>query len=206
VLKPAVWSAVRIGLAALTLTAVARQLTLQLQLGLSPVNFFSFFTILSNLLASVVLLSEAAAVLRGRPLGPSAETIRGASVAMMALVGVGFSLLLRDTDLGPLLPWVNTVTHYLMPVAVVLDWLLVPPRHPVPLARIGAWAVFPLLYLVYALIRGSLVGWYPYPFLDPGKVGGYGGVALYCLALLAAFLVTSWLLVLAGNRGARQGG
>lgn len=46
----------------------------------------------------------------------------------MALVGIVFGALLRDVDLGDLLPWVNTVHHYIMPVVVVLDWLYQPPK------------------------------------------------------------------------------
>jgi hypothetical protein len=39
--------------------------------------------------------------------------------------------------------------------------------------------------------------------LNPAKVGGYGGVFLYCLAifaLFALFLLVSWLLILLANR------
>ena len=123
---------------------------------------------------------------------------------MMVIVGLVFAMLLRNTDLGPLVPWVNTVTHHLMPVAVVLDWLLVPPRHTISLRRVVRWTVFPLLYLVYVLIRGAMVGWYPYPFLDPDKVGGYGGVALYVVAILVGFLVVSALLAIGARRGRRN--
>ncbi len=91
----------------------------------------------------------------------------------MAVVGVVFAILLRGVDLGSLLPWVNVVLHYIMPVAVVVEWMI--QSSP---ARTGAqrWLIgqtVPLLYLAYVLIRGAIVGWYPYPFLDP-ELGGYG--------------------------------
>ena len=62
------------------------------------------------------------------------------------------------------------------------------------------WQVFPLLYLIYVLVRGAIVGWYPYPFLDPAKVNGYGNVALYALGIMATFLLVSWLLLTLANR------
>jgi len=60
--------------------------------------------------------------------------------------------------------------------------------------------VFPLAYLVYSLVRGPIVGWYPYPFLDPGKVGGYPGVALYAVGITLGFFLFVWLIVALGQR------
>ena len=76
-------------------------------------------------------------------------------------------VLLRDVDLGALRPWINVLLHYVMPVVVVAGWL----RRPVRTQR-GAtgWLpvlAFPLAYVAYVLVRGAMVGWYPYPFLDP---------------------------------------
>ena len=39
----------------------------------------------------------------------------------------------------------NTVTHYLMPVAVVLDWLYQPPLSKLAVKQISYWLIFPLL-------------------------------------------------------------
>jgi hypothetical protein len=117
----------------------------------------------------------------------------------MALVGIVFSVLLRNEDLGNLLPWVNTVTHYIMPVVVVLDWLYQPPQSMLAVKQIVYWLIFPLLYLAYSIIRGAIVGFYAYPFFNPDKVGGYGGVLLYSVVILAVFLFVSWLLLTLGN-------
>ncbi len=64
-------------------------------------------------------------------------------------------------------------------------------------ADIRSWTIFPLLYLAYTLIRGAIVGFYPYPFLNPAHTEGYFGVALYCVAILVIFLVLGWLLIAA---------
>jgi hypothetical protein len=64
--------------------------------------------------------------------------------------------------------------------------------------------MFPALYLVYALVRGPIAGWYPYPFLDPTMVGGYGGVALYCVGILASLFIASFLLMKLGNSFRRR--
>ena len=78
-----------------------------------------------------------------------------------------------------------------MPVVVVADWLL---RPGTALARARDWLVVlagPLAYVVYVLGRGAIVGWYPYPFLDP-RLDGYGSVAGHVVAIVALFLLAQW--------------
>jgi hypothetical protein len=41
---------------------------------------------------------------------------------------------------------------------------------------------------------------YPYPFLNPANVGGYGGVLVYSLGIIALFLVVSWILIYIGQQ------
>jgi hypothetical protein len=79
-------------------------------------------------------------------------------------------------------------------------WLYQPPEANLAISQIQYWLIFPLLYLGYTLTRGVIVGWYPYPFLNPANVGGYGGVLLYSLAIVLLFLVVSCILITLGNR------
>ncbi len=183
----------------LTLVAIGTQLSIHVQHGFDLLNFFSYFTNLSNIFAAIVLIFSAIYLIRRREPTATFDIIRGTSVVCMALVGIVFSILLRDEDLGSLLPWVNAVLHYIMPVVMVLDWLYQPPETKLAVTQIAFWLIFPFLYLVYSLIRGSIVGFYAYPFINPNKVGGYGGVTLYCLGILVAFLFFSWLLMILGN-------
>jgi hypothetical protein len=52
----------------------------------------------------------------------------------------------------------------------------------------------PAAYLVVTLIRGPLVDWYPYPFLNPDETAGYLGVAAYSALILAIFLLGATFL------------
>ena len=188
----------------LGLAAIITQLSIQIQLRFSVVNFFSYFTNLSNIFVAVVLLLGALTLLQRREPTATYDLIRGAAVVCIALVGIVFGVLLRDEDLGSLLPWVNIVLHYVMPAVMVVDWLYLPPKTKLFFTQTWVWLIFPFLYLVYSLIRGSIVGFYAYPFFNPGKVGGYGGVALYCLGIMVVFLILIWLVMLLGNRFKRS--
>lgn len=193
----------RLAFALLALAAIGWQLWLHVGLGYSVLNFFSYFTNLSNLLAAGVLI--AGAWRQWTHAGPSAafESLRAVAATCMLVVGVVFALLLRNVDLGDLRPWVNSVVHHAMPVVVVLDWLLWPPR-PAVGVRPLRWVVgFAGLYLAYSMVRGAAAGWYPYPFLNPAKVGGYGGVALYAVGIAAVVVVAGWALLAWASRRER---
>lgn len=160
----------------------------------NPGNFFSFFTIESNCLSVAILIVSALAMAAGRH-DRSIAMLRGANTLNMIVVGVTFSLLLaglENTEFTAV-SWDNTVLHYIAPVAVALDWLLDTPRVNVGIKQASAWLAFPVAYLAYSLIRGPIVDWYPYPFLDPGH-HSYASVALTGLILLVMSAALAWAL------------
>jgi hypothetical protein len=162
---------------------------------LNVVNYFSYFTNLSNILAGIILIISAFYLLKSRKSSKTDDLIRGGATLYMAVTGVVYITLLINEDLGLLMPWINAVLHIVMPVVVIADWLYQPPRTKLTSKQIAYWLAFPLAFLVYTLVRGAVINWYPYPFLNPEKVGGYGGVAIYCVGILGAFFILGWLLI-----------
>lgn len=189
----------RLFFTALTLIAITTQLSIHISSGFNVTNFFSYFTNLSNLFASLVFGITAFRLLQNRNAKLVDDLIRGSSVIMMVLVSVVYGLLLREIDLGSLLPWINVVLHYVMPAAVVLDWLYEPPKSKLRPKHIWFWLIFPAIYLLYSLVRGGLLGWYPYPFLNPAKTGSYLSVTIYCLVIFVVFILAGRLLITIGN-------
>ncbi len=158
--------------------------------GFSAINFASYFTVLSNVAAALMLAWLAA---RGER---ASDALRGAATLYMGLTGVVYAVLLapESADVGLTLPWVDAVVHEIAPIAVVLDWFADPPRRHLPRSALGAWLAFPALYLLYSLVRGPVADWYPYPFLDPGASGGYAGVAAYSAAVLVVIVAIGSML------------
>ena len=195
----------RLAFGLLGLAALGRQLLVQVQMGFSVVNFFSYFTNLSNLFAALVLIGGAIQFFRGADRSKSYEVARVVSVVNMGVVGVVYVALLRNVDLGALLPWVNVVLHYVMPCVVVLDWLVQPSKPRPKLPMLLLCQIFPVIYLTYVLTRAHSTGWVPYPFLDPAKVGGYPGVASYSVGIAVTFLVASWCVLALGHKRYKGG-
>jgi hypothetical protein len=107
----------------LAIAAIGCQLLIHLRLGLDVVNFFSYFTNLANLMAAVTLLIAAWMSLEARE-SIGFDVLRAMAAVSMVVVGIVFSVLLRNADLGSLQPWVNLVVHYMMPCVIVADWIL----------------------------------------------------------------------------------
>jgi hypothetical protein len=186
---------VRIALGALTLAAIGVQFeTAAKTPHFDPVNFFGYFTILSNIFAALVLIYVA---IDWREPSRSLDVVRGAATFCMALVGIVFSLLLANLE-SNLIGWVNVVVHYLMPLALIADWLVVPPRHRLSGGDAATWLALPFAYLVYTLVRGAILHWYPYPFLDVDQAGG-DNVAWAIVALLLGATALAAVLRWAGS-------
>lgn len=166
----------------------------------NPANFFSFFTIESNILVFVVLLLSAVAVAMGK--NGKLDTLRGATTVYILIVGIGFSFLLAGLEDVALtaVPWDNTVLHYIMPIAMLVDFLIDRPKRKLAFKQSLYWLLFPIAYVAYSLTRGALVGWYPYPFLNP-DINGYGEIAFTASCLLVLGLALVWgVCKLSGKR------
>ncbi len=159
------------------------------------VNFFSYFTIDSNILGTLVLLAGGAALWRAG--AGAADLLRGAAALYLVITGIVYGVALAHYDTPQVIPWVNTVVHRVTPLVFLLDWLADPPRRRIRLPRALVWLIFPELFLVYSLARGPVAQWYPYPFLDP-RGHGYLYVAVACVIVAAAFVAAAAALCRVG--------
>lgn len=190
--------AYRLFYAALAIVAIAAQYSKSTgHFMFKPANFFSYFTIESNLLAIAAFIAGAWFIAVRKPLPRWFSLFRGATTVYMVLTAIIFAALLRGTSVQNdfSVDWADNVMHVVFPVIVALDWLLVPPHRSISWKQAAWWLAFPLLWLAYTLGRGTLTNWYPYPFLVP-STGGYIRVAGYCLLVAAAILTIGTLVKL----------
>ncbi len=192
----------RVGFAVLALVSIVAQFTRSFDdpfLGAS--NFPFLFTYQSNFLAVLVLLGGARRLWDNQVDSQRWDLIRGAVVTWMATTGIVHAILptsANDTGVSYNYQWGTDVLHIVMPLVLLLDWLLVPPRHRLTFKHALLWTVYPLVFAGFSLVRGPFVEWYPYPFLDP-RENGWGSVALYVVGIAVGFLLFSWLVVTIGN-------
>lgn len=161
-------------------------------------NYFSYFTVLSNV-GTVVVLAVGGLL---DPQGLRWQLVRGAVTLYMVITGIIYAVLLSGIEVGIHGQWTNDVVHRIMPVVILLDWVLVPARRRISEAQSLVWLAFPLVYGIYTLIRGPFVDWYPYPFLDP-RGQGYVALLIGLVVLTTAFVLMALAVNAVGRLGSR---
>ncbi len=155
-------------------------------------DYFTYFTILSNILVAVILTMLFLNPARD---GKIFRVLRLDTVLMITVTGVVYNLVLAADAKN--VGWqivANSLEHQITPVVTVVVWLLVGPRGWINL-RTMVWAfALPIGWLVFALIRGAIIGAYPYPFLDVVQYG-YGTVltnVAFIVLFAAVILLILW--------------
>jgi hypothetical protein len=167
------------------------------------VNYFSFFTILTNLLvafgATVPLFASqsSAAQFFLRP------SVQSAIAVYIAIVGITYSLLLRQL-------WnpqgaqkiADVLLHDVVPVLYIAFWILLVPKFTLRWSDAVRWLSFPLVYMVYTLARGFISHWYPYYFIDVDTIG-LSRALIHAAGLFLAFFALGLLFIAIGRWTAR---
>ena len=159
-------------------------------LGELIVRFFGYFTITTNILVAVCCTVIVAAA----TLGPGNFFYRQSTLAAIAVyivvVGLTYNTLLRFLWKPQGLQWVvDELLHSVIPVMYLLYWLVAVPKDQLQWKYVWPWLIYPLIYTIFMFIRGALSGFYPYPFIDIGKIGlTRGTINTIGLAGLFAFL------------------
>lgn len=161
-------------------------------------RYVGYFTILTDI-AVVGTMTLVAANRWPGGTDSSPSFLSGVTFAIV-IVGVVYHVLL--SGLAPDMAWASWVTdrllHYVTPAMTVLFWIAFVPKHGLTMRDPFLWMTYPIVYLVYALIRGAADGWYAYYFFDV-SVLGYGR-ALINASGVSAILLGFGLAVVALSR------
>ncbi|UOE43925.1 Pr6Pr family membrane protein [Agromyces larvae] len=164
-------------------------------------NFFSYFTVQSAFAAVVVLIVAGWLALTAPKDPPWLGVVRTCVTVYVIVSGIVFGVIVVQASSYAYrvdVPWSDTLLHFVVPALIGLTWTvdsILAVNPPVPWTTVGWVLLFPAAWLVFALWRGSDVGWYPYFFLDETQVGGWPGVVFWCLVCLVIFLAVTALLV-----------
>ena len=132
------------------------------------VNFFSYFTILTNLLVALCFSSQWFPPRSSLRRFFSKPAVKAGITMYITVVGIIYSLLLRKiwNPTGWQLV-ADRLLHDVVPILTVLYWLIVEPKGELKWKHAFWWLIYPAVYLLLTLLRGV----YPYPFIDYNKLG-----------------------------------
>lgn len=176
-----------IGIACLTWASIGVQYSLGTG---SAINFFSFFTIQCNLLVAISLTSSTLSPDSGPGKFFSSLSVQSAIAIYIFIVGLIYNIVLRGMFILTGWHWiVDNMLHVVIPALYIFYWLYFRSAGALHWRDSLYWLIFPFLYLSYSLCRGSIVHWYPYPFLNVMNLGYqtvFTNIAMIIVVFLAA--------------------
>ncbi|MDF2454317.1 MAG: hypothetical protein K0R51_310 [Cytophagaceae bacterium] len=184
--------------------AIIVQFVLMIEARVSPIletsiRFFSFFTILTNLL--VALYSTVLTIQPSSSWGRffSRLSVGTATTVYIVVVGLIYNTILRfQWQPQGMQRVVDELLHAIVPTLFLIYWFAFLSKKPLPWNSFFPWLIYPFFYCLYILIRGSFSGFYPYPFMDVSKLG-YQQVVINSLGVTTVFLGFSLLFIFIGK-------
>lgn len=157
-------------------------------------RFFSYFTILTNILVALSFTTCLIAPLSAAGNFFSKPKIKSAITLYIGIVGIVYSLVLRQLwNPAGLQLIADVLLHDVMPLLCILYWLFFVPKGVLHWRDAFSWLIYPIAYLPWILIIGLIIKLYPYPFVDVTLIG-YPRTLLNTLFFAVGFLVGGWLL------------
>jgi hypothetical protein len=140
--------------------------------GETIIRFFSFFTILTNILVAVYFtvnalnLKKKAVHFFYKP-----STLTAVTMYIM-VVGLVYQFVLRHIwQPEGMQMVVDELLHTFIPSFVFVYWIFDKRKSEVSYSTLPAWLMYPFCYLVFILVRGYASGFYPYPFVHVAELG-----------------------------------
>jgi len=184
--------------------AVIAQLYLHIQnrpvsVGESLLRFFGYFTIDTNILCALFLTFIA--LESNSRLGRffRKATTATALTVYITIVGITYNILLRSTwNPQGMQKLVDELLHSVIPVYFILFWFIFVPGGNLKWKNAFPWLIYPILYMLYAIILGAITKFYPYPFVDVNELG-YSKALINSLIVLALIFLLSLVFIAFGK-------
>lgn len=164
------------------------------------IRFFSFFTILTNILVALFFTAKIFKSFGNRFEILNKKTTLIAITTFIFVVGLVYQVVLRaiwkPTGVQFL---VNELLHSVIPVLFLIYWFLFSPQENIKIKEVILWLLYPLFYLGFVLSRGLMSNFYPYPFLNISEIG-IAQVLINSVLITVVILFIMGILVVINNQ------
>ena len=161
---------------------------------LAGTNFFAYLTIQSNTVFAALAVVAGVIALRRDEDPAWLTSARVLVLSWTITAGLAFALIVwqaGERGIPITVPWSDAVLHFVLPAWTVVAWVFGPGRRAASWRVVPFVLLYPLLWGVFTIWRGSVIGWYPYYFLDLRQVSGIGEMVLSCALALSIFAVVA---------------
>lgn len=158
-------------------------------------NSLGFFTVITNLFVAIVCTLPS---LSWKPRSLewlNRPTVTGCATTGILLVCIVYHFLLRETWAPQGMQWaVDFIQHYMVPAGVLSWWIMTGDDKQLAWHMPLRWSSYPFIYLGYVMIRGEIIGSYPYPFINAHGIGHVRAL-LNASGLILVFVLLGFLVL-----------
>ncbi|WP_029276857.1 Pr6Pr family membrane protein [Pedobacter borealis] len=163
-------------------------------------EFFSYFTVTTNIIVAVCFTTLW--LFRKSVLGNffAKPTTLTAITVYIVVVGLIYNITLRG--LASPVGWArlaDELLHVVSPLIFLFFWIFFVKKSTLQYRQAITWLAYPLLYVVFTVVRGYLINKYPYPFIDVVQLG-YPKAILNAIVILFIFWLLSLLFIFIGKK------
>ncbi|PWS27686.1 hypothetical protein DHW03_08880 [Pedobacter yonginense] len=122
----------------------------------------------------------------------------------ISVVALVYNTILRGlvTPLG----WAriaDELLHVVDPLIFIAFWIFFVDKSKLEYKAAKFWMIYPLVYVVFVVIRGALIGQYPYPFINVIDLG-YPKAIINATVVVIIFYLLSLFLIFIGKRSTEK--
>ena len=127
-----------------------------------------------------------------------ASTITAITV-YITIVGIVYNVVLRSTwNPYGMQKIVDELLHSVIPALFILFWLFFTPIEQLKWKNAFPWLIYPIIYMIYAMIFGAVTKFFPYPFVNANEIG-YNKALMNAGAVLLVIFLLSLALIGTGK-------
>ncbi|PWS32354.1 Pr6Pr family membrane protein [Pedobacter paludis] len=162
--------------------------------------FMSFFTVTTNIIIAICFatlwLFEESSLGKffSKPKTLTAITV------YISVVGLVYNAVLRGL-VSPM-GWARVadeLLHVVDPLIFIAFWIFYVDKSKLEYRDAKLWMIYPLLYVIFIVIRGAIIGQYPYPFINVTDLG-YPKAIINALVVVVIFYLLSIFLIFIGKK------
>lgn len=164
------------------------------------IRFFSYFTILTNLLVVLYFTSRISMFQKSFIKNFSNNGTITALTSFILIVGLVYQIILRSTwHPTGLQKIVDELLHSIIPLFTLIYWAYFANSKDFKIKNIKIWFWYPIGYFLYIIIRGYFSNFYPYPFINVTEIG-YLEVIINSLIITVIFMALLSILITIGKK------
>ncbi|MGS0747168.1 Pr6Pr family membrane protein [Halpernia sp. GG3] len=164
------------------------------------IRFFSFFTILTNILVALFFTAKISNSFSQKILIFNQKNSLIAVTTFIVIVGFVYQVILRGLwSPKGMQRVVDELLHTIIPLLVLIYWFIYSPKEKSKFSQLIIWLLYPLIYLILVLVRGKLSNYFPYPFLNFIEIG-ISQTIINCIVVLLLILAIMGILIFIQNK------